>query len=682
MLKLPKGLQIDKMRAIYALKVTAAVILTLAIAFLFNLDHTWWALVTIPTILQPQAGAMVWRGAFRLGGTLVGSVIGLTFVSFFGQDGELLIAALAVYILLMGYLMRLNQMTEAYAYGVSGLTALIISVDAGQNMSQAFTYGLARTTETVIAIVSAFVVMLVVFPGSVSDTARRNLEIARQKTMELVRVALEGTMSPKESFAAVLALFTAHGDLDQLAFERTRRNWLKPRMAVLANALNRVALMADGARFAVERLTSEERSGAVEGARRQIDDLALAIPEQYSAADDARAHARRAAEIAETIHPQDLLGRDHEASLTDLRRITALYLLRQVASAMHQLCEAEAEILDPQGPAPKVRRVRARYHDRIAALQNGLRPALVLVTLSTYWFASAWSNGNILALVPTAITLLLGTIIPRKMRATGAIGLGQGFVIGCTLGLLMTALLQQLEGFFSFACIMGVVTFTLFYLAKSPTIPIGALIAIAVGFQPGNTQTYSPIVLINLAVVFAMVPVAFICAFGVFFPENERWLRRHLQRGTTSILRRAARERGANEDVFIGEAIDMLGDYGKDINQTDPLAQQLMLRARAALVVGVAMYRMRGLEAEGALPERLARFGPQVRAEVDKAIRSKSGRATSDVFAMVEAEILRLAAEGSQPETERMATLRYGGLVELIAAVMDRGSLACAKEAV
>ena len=78
---------VDIEQARYALNVSIAAILALAIAFFFNLQNTYWALLTIPLIVRQQSGTMVWRSAARLAGTLLGALVAMVLVGAFAQSG-------------------------------------------------------------------------------------------------------------------------------------------------------------------------------------------------------------------------------------------------------------------------------------------------------------------------------------------------------------------------------------------------------------------------------------------------------------------------------------------------------------------------------------------------------------------------------------------------------------------
>ncbi|WP_157956251.1 FUSC family protein [Acuticoccus yangtzensis] len=680
-------------RWVYPLKVALAAVMSLYFAFLINLEHTFWALLTVPFIVRPDAGSMVWRSAARIAGTVMGALCGFVMAVCFGQSEVTFIVSLALVLFAVGYMTRVEKGNDAYAYGVAGFTALVIAIDTGPHLETAFTLAITRATETLIPILCAFVVMLVVFPRSASEEARAKLKAARTLAAKLVADGIDdkAEIDPAEETAFLNLIALVHNDLRSLLFERNRRRWLRPRLTRVAMGLQGIVVLAESARLSLGRLPAGVDAPALSAPRRA---LVEALRNIYTMPPDAAAFLAAADEvdaIAARMRPawraDGAPGEPdapHAGTKADVGN--AVFRLHRVAVALAALLRDEAALADPSLPAAPVDPLGGRYHDHIAALQYGLRPAAVFVVLSVVWLATAWPLGSIVTMVAAALTLLIPVLAPRPARMAGGVQQLYGLVAGTVGALLLIVTLPMVEGFTAFALLVGGVVFAVFYVAQEITllpVAIGAMLPIVIGVAPANTQTYDAAALINAVIAIAIVPVAFMAGLAIIFPEDAGWLRRHLRRAVGDILQRAMRRDPVQRDRFVSDIVDVLGDYGGSIAADDPVGRHLRGRARATLIAGLDGYEMRTLEACGDLPDRLAALGPQVRDAVMAAARlpaapcptTASGAAVLAPFDTAGGMVADLLA-GEMDGPARIATLRWGALVSLTRHIIVRGELA------
>src|SRR6185312_928648 len=81
---------------VFAAKTTASGLLALLVAFTFNLDQPYWALLTVFIVSQPQqSGQVLAKSVYRVIGTLIGATVALLFVALFAQERVLFLGALA-----------------------------------------------------------------------------------------------------------------------------------------------------------------------------------------------------------------------------------------------------------------------------------------------------------------------------------------------------------------------------------------------------------------------------------------------------------------------------------------------------------------------------------------------------------------------------------------------------------
>ncbi|MAU95162.1 MAG: hypothetical protein CMP81_04615 [Fulvimarina sp.] len=672
-------------QAVYALKVALATVLALAFSFMLDLQNTYWALMTIPLVARPDAGSMVWRSAARLAGTLIGALVSLMLIANFAQSAGQMIAALALWIFATSYLARLMSGTDAYAYGVAGLTALVIVLDTGPNAPAAYGFALARTTETVIAIVASFVVLLVVFPVSVENQVKGQIAGARRRILALAKDDLSGeaTVAIGERMTAFAELLAIHATLRAQAFERSRRNWRLPRMTEVAVLLNRTLVAADAAAFALGKLSPAERQGRVEEERVTLCRMLADYPPQRTSVEETQADAAAIERFIASLNPDTLVRHlTQTPGLIDEslpRRVAALYRLRLFAESLRDLLVAEAALLDPDTPTPKVTPISARYRDRVAALEAGLRPALTFVAASSIWIASGWSAGGIFTLLVGALVIMLPTIIPRPVLTRAGISIGLGYAAGAAISLALMIALPLVDSLAAFALIMGATMFVIFYIAGTPetlAIGIGATLMLAVGLQPTNQQTYSAIGLFNTVALLTLIPLVFVASMTILFPQGPSWLKRHLRRGLRDLLGQATARRPIETDAFIAQTIDILGDYGGDLDAGEPEVERLIVLGRAVLVTGLECHELRRLATLPEVPASLSSRLPQVLGRIRSAAGLPAGAQESgEVFTAVREEVRAIVAD-APPDGPPLALLRFGAVCELLQALVASGDLA------
>lgn len=672
-------------RWVYPFKVALATVLSLYFAFLLNLDHTFWTLLTLPFIVRPDSGSMVWRGSARIAGTILGAMAGFVLSVTFGQYPVPLILSVALFVFLSGYMARMQTGGDAYAYAVAGLTAILVAIEAGPDINQAYGLALARATETVIPIICAFVVLLVVFPRSTSSEALGKLTMARRLAAKIAADAVDGKPTDSGDEAKLVSLLSLlHTDLRSLAYERPRRQWLRPRLTQVAEALHRLVVLAEGAHVAASRVPTNREYVEQSDAQQELAGLIRYFADRPPELREFLAAAAQAEAIAARMEPRSVLPASGPVDIPALTAAHTLYRLRLVARAMRDLMLAEAALFDPTRPtkrAPTV--ITHRYKDRLAAIQAGLRPAIIFVALSTIWIATAAPNGVIFTLIGTVLTLLMPVVVPRPGRRAAGLALAVGMLSGgaITLALMMT--LPFTEGFASFSLIVGATIFAIFYVASRPTdapLALGSIIIIAIGLQPANEQLYDAAGLFNSIFSLAWTPAILIISVTVIFPEDGGWLRRHLRSALTDLTALAMAREPMSCELFLEQTIDVFGDYGAEMRADDAEGQHQRRRASGTLIVGLQAYEMRDQE-KGALPAELARLGPELRDAINKASRAKGDADKSEILAIfdeAEQQLARIGLTGLAEEP-RFATIRWGASVSLIRAIIASGQLSRTK---
>src|SRR3954464_604229 len=170
----------DRSGLIFAAKTTASGLIALLVAFIFNLDEPYWALLTVFIVAQPQqSGQVLAKSFYRMVGTVIGAAVALLFVGLFAQERVLFLGALALWIGLCAFGSQYARNFAAYTFVLSGYTAAIVGIPGALDAGSAFYTASGRVTEVCLGIMVAATVNRVILPASLGARLRRAVAGAR-----------------------------------------------------------------------------------------------------------------------------------------------------------------------------------------------------------------------------------------------------------------------------------------------------------------------------------------------------------------------------------------------------------------------------------------------------------------------------------------------------------------------
>src|SRR6201995_5757698 len=161
---------------LFCVRLWASVCLALFVAFRLELDNPFWAGPSAAIVCQPQLGASLRKGWFRMLGTLVGATMSVVLTACFAQDRILFLAGLAVWGAACSVVAVLLRNFASYAASLAGYTTAIIAGDllgtvGGVDANAAFLLAVTRATEICLGIACAGIVLAATDLGG----ARRRL---------------------------------------------------------------------------------------------------------------------------------------------------------------------------------------------------------------------------------------------------------------------------------------------------------------------------------------------------------------------------------------------------------------------------------------------------------------------------------------------------------------------------
>jgi uncharacterized membrane protein YccC len=578
---------------LFGLRLWASVCLALYIAFWLELDNAYWAGTSAAIVCQPQLGASLRKGWFRMIGTVIGAVAIVLLTACFPQDRASFLVGLALWGAGCALVATLLRNFAAYAAALAGYTAAIIASDqlgaTGGVNGDAFMLAITRASEICIGIVCAGVVLAATDFGGAQRRlaglfAAISAEIAGRFADTLSRAGpgLRNTQPiRRELTRRVIALDPV---IDQAVGESPG---LRRHSPTLQGAVDGLFAALAGWRAVAVHLThlpqDQARSGAAIVLRSLPEDLRAAPaqgePTRWMADPSGLRRSCDAAMRALIARPAGT------PSLRLLADQTAV-MLAGVAQALDGLALL---VDDPARPLYRRRSVRLSVPDWLPSLVNAGRAFVTIGAVALFWIITAWPSGAF------AITFAAIGVILLAPRADQAYAVAMSFMVGTGLGTALAAIVE-------FAVLPGRETFAGFSLAIGLVlVPAGTLMAqpwqtvvfmaLAANFvpllAPTNQMTYDTVQFYNNASAIVAGLAAAALSFRLLPPLSPVFRTRRLLALTLRDLRRlAAGAISRTPDDWQGRVYDRLSVFP---DAAEPLQRAQLL---AGLSVGAEIIRL------------------------------------------------------------------------------------------
>jgi uncharacterized membrane protein YccC len=576
---------------LFGLRLWAAVSLALYVAFWLELDNAYWAGTTAAIVCQPNLGASLRKGSFRMIGTVLGAVAIVILTACFPQSSAGFLLGLAVWGAICGFIATLLRNFASYAAALAGYTAVILAGDllgaTGGANGDVFTLAVTRVSEICIGIVCAGIVLAGTDFGHARERLAAQLSaISAEITGGLFGMLAAPVGSETRSIRRDLIRRVVAVDpiIDEAIGETSE---LRFRLGELHGALEGLFAALSGWRMVANHLellpNNQQRQEADAILRRLPWEVRFApmggsVP-RWTA--DPR-HLRRNCAAA----VRALVALPAETPSLRLMADATAEALRGISCALNGLL-----LLSNSDKGARQDRVaRFRVPDLLPAFVNAMRVFIVMGVFELFWIVTAWPSGT-LAITWSAIFVILFSPTADQAYANAKIRL---------LGICLTAALAAI---FKFAVLPGSETFIgLVLLLGIVLVPAGALSAlswqaaifgsIASWFvplvAPENLISYDTLQFYNSALAIVVGAGAAALAFRLLPPLSPRLRTRRLLALSLRDLRRLTTGRipwTANE--WQGRVYSRLSALPE---QAQPLQRAQLM---ALLSVGTEIIRLR-----------------------------------------------------------------------------------------
>ena len=517
---------------IFAAKTTVSGLIALLTAFIFNLDQPQWALLTVFIVSQAQqSGLVLAKSFYRVIGTLIGAAVALLLVALFAQERVLFLGALAVWIGVCTFGSQYARNFAAYAFVLSGYTAVIVGVPGALDANDAFYIATAPVTEICLGIIIAAAVNRIVFPSSAVPALWQSVAAARRALADHVAGLLGAGDAGKSTASLVSRAIAIENQRASAIFEDRELRGRSSSLRLLSIALLQVvgAVQLLGEQLAYFRCADLPVGAGID--ETLVGAISALKLWQAGAIDAAGLHQKLLEAEARRDLVELLFPAPSSHSAAPGRAAVASGLGELLAALTAYVDAYEACILG-SAPVP-VSIPFSPANDLTAAVWTGLRASLAVVFVGSFWVLSAWPHGStavILAAVATARVATMGHAVPVALATTMIFTLATvpAFVI-------VEMLLPLVSGFPMFALIVGPMLFGCAYLMSKPnpktmlTGYLSALLFASVG-QFQNRMVYDPVGLLNTSIAAVFAGGVTLVLWSVVAPDTAEAARRRFLR--------------------------------------------------------------------------------------------------------------------------------------------------------
>jgi uncharacterized membrane protein YccC len=533
---------------LFGVRLWASVSLALYIAFWLELDNAYWAGTSAAIVCQPELGASLRKGWFRMIGTVVGAVMSVVLTACFPQDRVLFLGGLAVWGAACAWAATMLRNFAGYSAALAGYTAAIIASDqlgaTGGVNGEAFMLAIARATEICIGIVSAGIVLAgtdlggaprrlaTLFAGLSAEITSRFAD-----TLAMAGPKLPDTQPIRHEFVRrVIALDPI---IDQSIGESARLRYHSP---VLQGAVDGLFAALAGWRVVANHLMRLPDDQARQEVTAVLQSISPELRAPLESADPTRW----------TLDPV-ALHRICEAAVqrlvalpagTPSLRLLADQTARALAGIAHALNGVALLVAHPARATPPRGSARLRVPDWLPALVNAGRAFVAISAVMLFWIATAWPNG---AAAITFAAIILTLLAPRGDQAYSA---AIGFMVGTCLAVVFAAIIElallpslQTETFLAFSLVIGLYLVPAGALTVQPWLTV-IFVAMTANFMPilapTNPMSYNAAQFYNATSAIVAGTVAGALSFRLLPPLSPAFRTRRLLALSLRDLRRLA----------------------------------------------------------------------------------------------------------------------------------------------
>ena len=449
----------------FAVRIWFAMILALYVSFWLELDSTATAATTVAILALPTRGQGLEKAAFRLIGTIIGTMAAIVIAGVLTQTDSLILAVFGVWVGLCVFVACMLDGGRAYA---AVLCCVSVALAAMQNMDSpqlVFTTGMARAAAMSIGVLAVSLVNDVLAAPDYHPILASRLGALLERVMNRGSDAESREMSVSAVTDATL--------LREI-----------------------VAMRPD-----ITSLTTESSSGTARRAAAQSAMLGL---------------------VSATSLTRLLVSLPHSLPVngSDWLLKTCRSDLKMRLAEQHRHIRADLQALR-SATMPSNRRRAPIYRSRRIAAESGLRATASFVLIAALLVAAGWPSTDLcLALAAVFISLSVTTPNPQAFAKISVIAMP----LACLLaGILKFGVLSGVSDFALLAISLAPIVIGLCLFISGPNLLLSVLARLTLVFtllifSPANPETYDPRTFLTTCLLAVLASILFFAAQLVIPP--------------------------------------------------------------------------------------------------------------------------------------------------------------------
>ncbi|WP_095168584.1 FUSC family protein [Pseudomonas sp. Irchel 3H3] len=625
---------------LFALRTVAAGLLTLYLAFIFDLDQPKWSVMAVIIVSQPLGGMALQRSFSQIIGTTAGAAVAVLIMAIFPQAPLPFIITLALWLAICTAGGTLLRYTSSHAFVLSGFTAVVVALLAVPEQDNTLMLAITRITETLLAVACVCVVsLLTARPEAVARGYFAKvdlvLKLMAQHAAAVIRTEESEADFHKRQLQLLGEISALEGLRRHLYFDAPRLRSANGLVQLLGNQLvlltSRLTVLRHQRKLIAERWEGE----LPEHIQRLREDELLFLDELASQGRSLSSEARHQFKVLQQRF-------DHLAEKAERLSENLPATLRSLAWALRweqaRLLQQLEEILELSDAIQNGREASCVYQQprsnplhldfRLAAM-NAVRAFTALLVSGLIWIETGW-DGARAGMILVGILCSLMATFPRPLLAS------QNYVRGLGLALIVSAIYQFMlvPAIGDFEMLALILAPLLYVIAVGLASPATAGIGMGLGLStflmvgPQNIGAWQ-----NTAIQWFEFSGAYVCAgvlsllvYSWVFPFNPAQRINRLFRETREQVYLLLKTSAADEQQFAFESrmVDRLTMMlGLLPAANDPRSNQLYEVSLACMALGVALNQLKQQGQGNAL------MSPQLKDRLQSVLQ-QSGRLVAD----------------------------------------------------
>lgn len=463
---------------LFALRTIAAGLLTLYLAFVFDLDQPKWSIMAVVIISQPLAGMVLARSFGQMIGTTLGAAVAVVIMAIFPQAPIPFLITLSLWLALCTAGGTLLRYTSSQAFVLSGYTAVVVALLAVPDQDGIFLLAVTRVTETLLAVACVCVVsLLTARPEAVAKDYFARID----QVIKLLATHASAVIRTEESEAdfhnrqmQLLGQISAlEGVRRHLYYDAPRLRSADDLVQLLGNQLLLLTARLTALRHQRDLLLARWKGNLPEEIQQLLTEELVFLDElarQGRALSSEQRHqfsvlqqrfyalAYRAEQLTEPLKPT-LRSLAWSLRWEQARMLQQLEMILELSDAIQSGRKASSMYRGKANPL---------HLDFTLAAMNAIRAYTALMVAGLIWIETGWDGARGGMIVAGILCSLMATF-PRPLAAA------QSYARGLGLAVVVSAVLQ-------FALVPMISSFELLALLLAPL-----LYAVAVGLSSPAT---------------------------------------------------------------------------------------------------------------------------------------------------------------------------------------------------